>query len=137
MAHSNRERVLWSIGMLLVVLFALIPVIWIMSISLKTPATVTDQSFWPTEITFDNYKGLFEGGISDSPFIKPLINSILIASITTVISIVLASFAAYAIARLKFPGRGLMLAGALAIAMFPPISTVGPLLRWMLVPSPS
>ena len=43
------------------------------------------------------------------------------------ISIILASFAAYAIARLEFPGKRLILAGALAIAMFPPISTVGPL----------
>ena len=43
------------------------------------------------------------------------------------IAITLASFAAYAIARLEFPGKRLILAGALAIAMFPPISTVGPL----------
>src|SRR6202012_2419192 len=45
----------------------------------------------------------------------------------TLIAIVLASFTAYAIARLEFPGKRLILAGALAIAMFPPISTVGPL----------
>ena len=43
------------------------------------------------------------------------------------IAITLASFTAYAIARLEFPGKRLILAGALAIAMFPPISTVGPL----------
>src|SRR5690606_9529694 len=127
MAHSARERTLWSIGLLVVVLFSLIPVIWIISLSLKTPATITDQSFIPTEFSLENYKGLFEGGISESPFIKPLINSLLIASITTVISIVLASFAAYAIARLDFPGKAMILAGALAIAMFPPISTDGPL----------
>ena len=108
-------------------LFALIPVLWIISVSLKTPETLTDGSFIPKDITFDNYKGLFEGGIDASPFIKPLINSIVIASITTVVAIVLASFAAYAIARLNFPGKTLILAGALAIAMFPAISTVGPL----------
>ena len=51
----------------------------------------------------------------------------MIALISTVIAIVLAAFAAYAIARLEFPGKRLILAGALAIAMFPPISTVGPL----------
>ncbi|HWO84028.1 MAG TPA: carbohydrate ABC transporter permease, partial [Solirubrobacterales bacterium] len=83
--------------------------------------------FIPSSVSFDNYKSLFEGGVSDSPFIKPLINSIGIALITTTISIVLASFCAYAIARLEFPGKRLILAGALAIAMFPPISTVGPL----------
>ena len=113
--------------MLLILLFALIPVIWIASLSLKTPATVGDGSFFPKDFTFDNYKTLFEGGIDESPFIKPLINSILIALITTVIAIVLASFTAYAIARLDFPGKTAILAGALAIAMFPAISTVGPL----------
>ena len=59
--------------------------------------------------------------------LRPLINSIVIALIATTIAIVLASFTAYAIARLDFPGKLLILGGALAIAMFPPISTVGPL----------
>lgn len=127
MEHTPREKTLWMIGLVLILIFALVPVLWIMSLSFKTPATITDQSFIPTEFSFENYESLFQGGISDSPFIKPLINSLGIALITTFISIILASFAAYAIARLSFPGRTAMLAGALAIAMFPPISTVGPL----------
>ena len=127
MKHGTREYAPWTIGIVIVGLFALIPVIWIISLSLKTPATITDHRFLPQDFTFDNYKTLFEGGISDSPFIKPLINSILIAMIATAIAIVLAALCAYAIARLDFPGKALVLAGALAIAMFPPISTVGPL----------
>lgn len=127
MEHTGREKTLWTIALVLVLIFALIPVLWIISLSFKTPATITDQSFIPTEFSFENYESLFKGGISESPFIKPLINSLGIALITTLVSIVLASFAAYAIARLRFPGRTLILAGALAIAMFPPISTVGPL----------
>src|SRR6476620_3649909 len=126
-SRNGRDYALWSIAIVLVVLFALIPVLWLISISLKPPAELADQHFIPSEVSFDNYKSLFEGGISDSPFIKPLINSIGIALITTAISIVLASFAAYAIARLEFPGKRVILAGALAIAMFPPISTIGPL----------
>jgi multiple sugar transport system permease protein len=127
MERGTREYVLWSIGMALIVIVSLIPVVWIISLSLKAPETISDQRFLPSEISFDNYKTLFEGGISDSPFIKPLINSILIALIATTIAVVLAALTAYAIARLRFPGRTLILAGALAIAMFPPISTVGPL----------
>jgi multiple sugar transport system permease protein len=127
MDRSGRDYALWTIAIALVVIFALIPVLWLISISLKPPEALTDQSFIPKDISFDNYKSLFEGGIDDSPFIKPLINSIGIALITTAISIVLASFCAYAIARLEFPGKRVILAGALAIAMFPPISTVGPL----------
>jgi multiple sugar transport system permease protein len=125
--RSGRDYAYWSIALVLVLIFALIPVIWLISLSLKPPDAITDQRFIPSEFSLENYKSLFEGGIDDSPFIKPLINSIGIALITTVISIVLASFCAYAIARLEFPGKRLILAGALAIAMFPPISTVGPL----------
>ena len=127
MERGSRDYALWTIGIVLVLLFALIPVLWLISLSLKPPEAITDQRFIPSEISFDNYKSLFEGGIDDSPFIKPLINSIAIALITTVIAITLAAFAAYAIARLEFPGKRVILAGALAIAMFPPISTVGPL----------
>lgn len=127
MGRGSREYALWSIAILAVLVVALVPVVWLISLSLKPPEAVADQRFLPAEISFDNYKSLFEGGISDSPFIKPLINSILIALSTTVIAITFASFAAYAIARLEFPGKRLILAGALAIAMFPPISTVGPL----------
>ena len=67
--HSGRERVLWSIGILFVLLFALIPVIWILSLSFKDPATITDTRFLPSDWTLENYKSLFEGGIADSPFI--------------------------------------------------------------------
>jgi multiple sugar transport system permease protein len=132
MQHGTREYALWSIAILLVLTFALFPVLWIISLSLKDPATITEgtnfgNTFIPQDITFDNYETLFEGGISDSPFIRPLINSILIGLISTVIAIVLAAFAAYAIARLDFPGKSLILAGALALAIFPAISTIGPL----------
>jgi multiple sugar transport system permease protein len=127
MQRGTRQYTYWSVVIALVLIFALIPVIWIISLSFKTPETVSDGRFIPAHWTFDNYKVLFEGGIDNSPFLKPLINSIVIASISTLIAITLAAFAAYAIARLDFPGKSVILAGALAIAMFPAISTVGPL----------
>src|SRR3954447_10654173 len=127
MRRGSREYALWSTAIAFVLLFALVPVLWIISLSLKTPETVSDGRFIPADWTLDNYKTLFEGGIDNSPFLKPLVNSIAIALISTVIAITLASFTAYAIARLDFPGKTAILAGALAIAMFPAISTVGPL----------
>jgi multiple sugar transport system permease protein len=132
-SRTPQERIMWLFGMLIVIVYALFPVLWIISLSLKTPATVTvkpDEGFWgtlvPSDATLKNYDALFKDGL-DGPFLKPLINSIGIALIATLIAIVLASAAAYAIARLDFPGKTLILGGALAIAMFPPISTVGPL----------
>jgi len=127
MQRNARQYGFWSITVALVLIFALIPVVWIISLSLKTPESVSDGRFIPAHWTFDNYKVLFEGGFSNSPFLHPLINSILIALISTAIAIVLAAFAAYAIARLDFPGKTLILAGALALAIFPQISTIGPL----------
>ncbi len=113
-------------GVVVVIFYALLPVFWLLSVSLKTPATVSDKKFLPQDFTLDNYTTLFDGGL-DSPLLRPLINSVAIALIATVIAVTLASFTAYAIARLDFPGKSVILAGALAIAMFPPISVVGPL----------
>ncbi len=126
MQRGTREYATWTAGLIVVVGLALIPVLWIVSLSFKAPDTIGDGRFIPKEFTFDNYTTLFEGGF-DSPFLRPLINSILIALIATTIAVVLASFTAYAIARLDFPGKSVILGGALAIAMFPAISVVGPL----------
>ncbi len=124
--HKPEDYLKWTVAIAAVVFFALLPIVWIFSLSLKTPDTVSDKSFIPKKVTLDNYTTLFEGGF-DSPLLRPLINSIVIALIATVIAVTLASFTAYAIARLDFPGKAAILAGALAIAMFPQISVVGPL----------
>jgi trehalose/maltose transport system permease protein len=120
---TNRDRVLWAIGILVVVFYALLPVLWIVSLSLKDPATIADGRFLPQEWSFENYERLFE----TDAFLFALRNSVGIAAIATLIAIVLGSMAAYAIARLDFPGKTLILGGALAVAMFPPISIVGSL----------
>src|SRR5687767_7215833 len=101
-SRSGRETALWSVGIVLIILFSLIPVLWIVSISFKAPDSITAgdsllTKFFPQDLTLENYKGLFEGGL-DSPLLAPLINSIGIALIATTIAIVLAAFAAYAIA---------------------------------------
>ena len=120
--HSARERVLWLIGILVVIFYALIPVVWITSLSLKKPAEVGDKKFF-SGFSFENYEVIF----SDDTFIAALINSLGIAAIATLISIVLAAMAAYALSRLEFAGKAVILSGALAVAMFPPISIVGSL----------
>ncbi|HEV3485522.1 MAG TPA: hypothetical protein VG106_08945, partial [Vicinamibacterales bacterium] len=125
-SRSPRTYLGWTLALGTVLFYALIPVLWLVSLSFKSPATVSDKKFIPADTTFDNYTTLFQGGL-DSPLLRPLINSLSIALIATLIAVTLASFTAYAIARLSFPGKSLVLGGSLAIAMFPPISTVGPL----------
>jgi len=121
---APRSRVFgWGTANLVVLIAAGFPVFWILMLSLKTPATIGDGRLIPKKWTFDNYNGIFKQSI----FTDALRNSIGIALIATVIAVVLASMAAYALARLDFPGKRLILSMALAIAMFPPISIVGPL----------
>jgi multiple sugar transport system permease protein len=113
----------WSVAIILVVIFSLVPVVWIVMLSLKTSATATDGSFIPHAWTLSNYSDIFKLGT----FTSALRNSIGIGLISTALAVVLASAAAYAIARLDFPGKRLILAVALGVAMFPQISLVGPL----------
>jgi multiple sugar transport system permease protein len=123
MKRSPREISGWSAAMLAIVVLSLVPVVWIISLSFKDPSTIGNGTFFPTKWTWSNYSGIFKQSI----FTDALRNSIGIAAIATVIAVILAAFAAYAIARLQFPGKRLILGASLAIAMFPPISIVGPL----------
>jgi multiple sugar transport system permease protein len=123
MPSTPRQKVLWTIAILVVVLYALIPVAWIASLSFKSSTTIGDKHFFPQSWSLDNYKTLFQ----TDEFNRALINSIGIALIATVIAVVLASMAAYALSRLDFTGKTVILSGALAVAMFPPISIVGSL----------
>jgi len=128
---TQRQKILWVIGTFVVLFYALVPVAWIISLSLKDPTTIGDQKFLPTKTTWDNYSAVFQGGLG---FNHALVNSIGIALITTLIALVFASMAAYAITRLDFPGKTLILAGALAVSMFPAISIVGGLFNvWRVV----
>ena len=97
--------------------------LWILSLSLKPTSTVKDGKLIPAKITLDNYKGIFQGDI----FTSALINSLGIGLITTVIAVVVGGMAAYAVARLAFSGKRLLVGVALLIAMFPQISLVTPI----------
>lgn len=121
--HDIMERIFWGMGSIVVMAYALLPVLWIMSLSLKRSSDLNDQRFFPQTISFEHYRTIF----SDIQFPAALWNSIGIAAISTLLAVIVGMFAAYAIVRLDFPGRRLILAGALATAMFPPIAIIGPL----------
>src|SRR5437764_150723 len=106
MTHRARSLTGWSGAFFVVVVCSFVPVLWIIFLSLKTPATVTDGSFVPHQWTLSNYSAIFNTGI----FTDALRNSIGIGLISTAFAVVLASAAAYAIARLDFPGKRAILA---------------------------
>lgn len=115
----------WTVWGLVILAWAAFPLLWMTSLAFKSPDTFrTGQpSFLPKEWTWDNFESAFDNEL----FTAALRNSFGIAIIATVLSVVVAMFAAYAIARLEFPGKKLLLSMALAIAMFPQAALVGPL----------
>jgi multiple sugar transport system permease protein len=114
----------WTFWGLLILAWAAFPLLWMVSLSFKSPETFrTDTGFFPSEWTWDNFQTVFE----DELFTSALRNSFGISIIATALSVVIAMFAAYAIARLDFGGKKLLLSMALGIAMFPQAALVGPL----------
>jgi multiple sugar transport system permease protein len=120
------------IGFLLIMIWCLLPVAWIVSLSFKSLAETTTGSpqFLPKDPTWENYKvllGMTPDKSSSQAFLAALRNSFGISFIATVLAVIIATLAAYAIARLEFKGKRLVLSMALAIAMFPVVALVGPL----------
>jgi multiple sugar transport system permease protein len=118
-----RRAAAWVAVDAMVLVYALLPVLWILSLSLKPTSTVKDGKLIPSSLTFDNYRGIFRGDF----FSSALINSVGIGLTTTVIAVVIGAMAAYAVARLEFPGKRLLIGVVLLISMFPAISLVTPL----------
>jgi multiple sugar transport system permease protein len=120
---GTRRAATWVIVDALVLMYALVPVLWILSLSLKPTSTVKDGKLIPSSPTLDNYRGIFRGNF----FSSALINSVGIGVLTTLIAVVIGAMAAYAVARLEFPGKRLLIGAVLMISMFPAISLVTPL----------
>lgn len=126
-SNLSKKNVTWlAIVSIPIMAYTLIPILWIMSLSVKSSATLADGKFIPAEVSWDNYKLILTGD-AHSLFIPALVNSLVVCLVATLISVVLAMFAAYAIARLEFPGKKLILTTALAVSIFPVISLVTPL----------
>ena len=123
---STRQKVAWAVIGLLVMLYTLWPLFSILVTSFKPSSDINSGRFWPSQWVGDNYESIFVGSANDL-FLPALRNSIGISLISTVIAVVLATFAAYAIARLDFPGKRLVLTTALGVSIFPVISLTTPL----------
>jgi multiple sugar transport system permease protein len=102
--------------------FFLGPFVWQVLTSIRLEAELTAVGL-PHALSFRSYVSAFEG----RPFARVLLNSAVVAGATTVICLTVASFAAFALAKLDLRGKNVVLAMALAVSMFPPIATVSPL----------
>lgn len=124
---EGNNKLMWAVIAIVVFLYALFPIASILANSFKPASEFAGGGgFLPNAPTWENYQSIFAGSAKDL-FIPALINSLGITLIATAIAVVLATFAAYAIARLDFPGKRIILTSALAVSIFPVISIVTPL----------
>jgi multiple sugar transport system permease protein len=108
-----------------IVLYCLFPFYWLINLSLKTGAALADNAFFPPSPSLDNYEAIFR----NDDFVKALGNSVIVSGVTTVLAIIIGSFCAYALARLRFKGKFFILGLVLAITTFPGIAIAAPLFR--------
>jgi multiple sugar transport system permease protein len=113
------------IAVVAIVIFCLFPFYWLINLSLKTGADLSESSFFPPNPTLDNYESIFRNG----DFTRALLNSAIISIVTTTLAIVVGSFCAYALARLRFRRKFIILALVLSITTFPAIAIAAPLFR--------
>ena len=98
-------------------LFALYPVIWIVSAAFNATDSLRASSLIPTDVTFDNFTGLFDSAVTDVG--RWLRNSVVIGLIAATANVVIAAFAAYAFSRFDFRGRRTVLTSLLVMQIFP------------------
>lgn len=123
---------IWTVLAIPIMIWTVLPLLWMLSLSLKSatdlanPEAAVLGNFWPKDPTLDNYRLIFSGGASDL-FMPALRNSLIVCLLATFISVVLAMFCAYAISRLEFKGKKMILTTALAVSFFPVVAMVTPL----------
>ena len=126
--RSNLGAVLFTLLAAVFVVFALAPFLWLAISSLKTPQTLYSNppTLWPKPVFIKHYLETFQG----RPFAWNIYNSAIVAGSSMLVSLAIGSLAAYALGRLRFPGKKLILTMLLAVSMFPGISIVAPLYLW-------
>ena len=105
-----------------IVVQAVFPFYYAIITSLKSGTALFEINYLPTSFSLNNYyQVLFGGG---GTFLRNFFNSVVVASTTVIIALFFAVTAAYALSRVKFRGRGLLLMTILAVSMFPQIAVL-------------
>jgi trehalose/maltose transport system permease protein len=113
-------RALFYLLIAVIIFYTVFPFYWAIVSSLKTGSSIFEVEFIPKHPSFDNYVQLFK----EQPFGRNILNSLMVAAVSTAISLFLALTAAYALSRIQFRGRSSMLFAILSISMFPQIAVL-------------
>jgi multiple sugar transport system permease protein len=105
---------LW-LAVIAIIIFCLFPFYWLINVSLKTGSDLSGADLIPPNPTLSNYESIFR----NDDFLKALQNSAIVSLSVTLLSLVIGSFCAYALARLRFRGKFFILALVLSVTTFP------------------
>jgi len=111
----------------LIIIWCLAPFYWMLVLSLRDPGYTFDTTPWFSHVTGSNFRYAFNTSVNQ--FGRSLINSVIIGSVVTATAMVIGVFAGYAMARLSFRGKGLVLAAILGASMFPGVAILTPLFQ--------
>ena len=122
---SYINRGLFWLLIAFILVYTIFPFYWAIVSSIKPNEELfsTPVRYWPTKVDWSHYQYVFENG----DFLKALRNSAIVSITTVLISLVFGSFAAYAMGRMKFRGRTIILYLILSMTMFPAIAILGSL----------
>ncbi|WP_136610948.1 carbohydrate ABC transporter permease [Sinomonas albida] len=132
-APARRKRFDWGqvrtyISALIILVWCLLPAYWMIVTAFRDTAFTFDSSFWPTHVTWDNFATVFDESLGNH-FGRNLLNSLIVAGVTTVVALVVGVFAAYALARLNFRFKFAVMGFILGASMFPGVALVTPLFQ--------
>ena len=124
----KRRAMVW-LAAIIVVINGFFPAVWILFTSLKTEGELLrfPITYIPTDPTLQNYYQAF----TEQPLLRFILNSVIVAGASTLLTVFVSALAAYALTRLRMPGRNLIMGTLLAVSMFPLISLMVPLFKVM------
>jgi multiple sugar transport system permease protein len=127
--RSDRgAKIRMYIGLVVLVIWGLAPFYWMVVTAFRDVGYTFDSSPWPTHVTLDNFKTAFSTDRGNH-FGAALVHSIIIGVVTTAVAMLVGVFASYALARLNFPGKYIVLGIILGSSMFPGVALVSPLFQ--------
>ena len=126
--RMRRRTVVWLAG-IVVAVNGFFPALWILFTSLKSETELMAQpiTYLPQAPTLANYVQAF----TEQPLLRFLWNSFVVAALSTLLCVLVSALAAYALTRLRVPRSQLIMAGLVAVAMFPLVSLMVPLFKLM------
>jgi multiple sugar transport system permease protein len=116
-----------GVVLVIIIIWCLLPFYWMVVMAFRQNAFTYDNTPWFTHLTFGNFKYAFN--TTNNTFGRSLINSLIIGTCVTALAMMIGVFAGYALARLAFRGKGIVLAAILAASMFPGVAILTPIFQ--------